>query len=129
MSRAILAACLILLLPLSARASEPEFDIEQPFKQGEIGQLLRSLLNEAMDVLDDHLAITGDLGRERANGDREGRLEFRFYPEGKSTSDEHVKAEGWFRYSPESELQDLHLRFQLPKHRSKQPPTQPENVL
>ena len=56
-------------------------------------------------------------------GDRQGRLQFKFYPEGKSKSGEHLGAEGWFHATPEGGQQDWHFKFTLPKDR-KHPPLQ-----
>ena len=38
----------------------------------------------------------GKLDSGDVKGNRQGRLQFKFYPEGKSKSDEHLGAEGWF---------------------------------
>ena len=84
------------LIPIESRASEP-FDSDEPFKQAITKNLLRSFLNQALDVLDDHLEIVGSLNPDKKQGDRQQYLKFRFYPEGKSKSNESMTAEGWKR--------------------------------
>jgi hypothetical protein len=99
-------------------AEVPSFDPDQPFRESLSTQLLRSMLNRAMDALEDHLQIDGTLAPANPQGDQQGHLELKLYPKGKSKSDEHVKAEGWFSFSPESGLHDFHLRFKQPRERS-----------
>jgi hypothetical protein len=48
-------------------------------------------------------------------------LQLKIYPDGKSKSDEHVAAEGWFHVTPEGGQQDWHFRFTLPKDRKNSP--------
>lgn len=91
--------------------------------------LLRSLLSEALARLEDHVVINGNAGPDDAKGDRRGHLEFRFYPDGKSHSDEHLTAEGWFHFSPETGQQDWRFRFQPPPDRSRKSPLQFEEPL
>jgi hypothetical protein len=106
--------------PVWAAGAEP-FDPDAPFQQGLTTGLLRSLLNQAFDRLEDHLEIMGKLDSDNGKGDRQGRLQFKFYPEGKSKSEEHVAAEGWFHVTPEGGQQDWHFRFTLPKDRKNSP--------
>lgn len=54
-------------------------------------------------------------------GDQKGRLQFKFYPEGKSNSDQHLDAEDWFHIAPEGGQQDWHFKFTLPKDRKHDP--------
>ena len=112
----------LMLLPAWAGATEP-FDAEQPFQEALSKNLLRPFLNQALEILEDHFEITGNVNQEGKPGDGRTRLKFRFYPEGKSKSDESITAEGWIDQSPDSRQQDLHLRFSLPKSatRSAQP--------
>ena len=63
----------------------------------------------------------GKLDSGDVRGDRQGRLQFKFYPEGKSKSDEHLAAEGWFHATPEGGQQDWHFKFTLPKDRKHAP--------
>jgi hypothetical protein len=94
------------------------FDPDQPFEQGFTNNLLRSLLNQAFDALEGHIEITGHVDPDDVKGHRRGNLRFKFYPEGKSTSDHHLTVEGWFHFSPETGQQDWHFRFKLPEARA-----------
>jgi hypothetical protein len=106
--------------PVWAAETEP-FNPEAPFQQGLTTGLLRSLLNQALDSLEDHLEIMGKLDSDDVKGNQQGRLQFKFYPEGKSKSDQHVGAEGWFQVAPEGGQHDWHFRFTLPKDRKNSP--------
>jgi hypothetical protein len=64
-----------------------------------------------------------------AKDGQRGHLQFRFYPEGKSKSDEHLTAEGWYHLSPKTGQQDWRFRFQLPSDRSRTSPLQFEDPL
>lgn len=131
MKHRVLAVVLLVVLALIAvesRASEP-FDSEEPFNQAVTKNVLRSLLNQALDVLEDHLEIIGSLNPDEKQGDRQQHLKFRFYPEGKSKSNESVTAEGWISQAPHSSQQDFHFRFSLPKPTPHQTPSEPLNVL
>ena len=116
------------LIPVESRASEP-FDAEEPFNQAITKNLLRSFLNQALDVLDEHLEITGSLNPDEKHGDRQQRLRFRFYPEGRSKSNESVTAEGWIDQAPHSSQQDFYFRFSLPKPAPQQAPSKSVGVL
>jgi hypothetical protein len=106
--------------PVWAAEVEP-FNPEAPFQQGLTTGLLRSLLNQAFDQLEDHIEILGKLDPDDVKGNRQGRLQFKFYPEGKSKSDEHVGADGWFRVAPDGGQHDWHFKFTLPKDRKHAP--------
>ena len=106
--------------PVWAAEVEP-FDPEAPFRQGLTTGLLRSLFNQAFDQLEDHLEILGKLEPDDVKGNRQGRLQLKFYPEGKSKSGDHLAAEGWFRVAPEGGQQDWHFKFTLPKDRKHAP--------
>ena len=123
----VLFAALV-LISVESRASEP-FDPEEPFNQAITKNLLRSFLNQALDILDDHLEITGSLNPAEKQTDPPKHLKFRFYPEGKSKSDESVTAEGWIDQTPHSNQQDFHFRFSLPKPAPQQAPAESTNVL
>ena len=101
-------------------ATEAEsFNPDQPFEQAMTAGVLRSLLNQALDRLEDHVEISGNLHSDETKGDRGKRLQFKFYPEGKSKSDQHFSAEGWFRSLPESGQYDWRFQFRQPEDRSK----------
>jgi hypothetical protein len=88
------------------------FDPEQPFKDALNQRWLQSFLNP-----------------DSAEDDRTNKLQFRFYPEGKSKSNDHVTAEGWFGPSKDSLQDEFHFRFAVPKSSSK-PSAEPlSNVL
>jgi hypothetical protein len=117
MKSALFAASILaglMFLSPTAGATEP-FDPEQPFREAISQDLLRPFLKEAMEILEDHFEITGNVNQESKPGDERTRLRFRFYPEGKSKSDESITAEGWIDQSPNSRQQDLHFRFSLPR--------------
>ena len=106
--------------PVWAAGVEP-FNPNAPFQQGLTTSLLRSLLNQAFEQLEDHIEILGKLDPGDVKGNRQGRLQFKFYPEGKSKSDEHIGAESWFRVAPDGGQHDWHFKFTLPKDRKHAP--------
>lgn len=114
--------------PLWAAETEP-FNPDQPFEEALSTTLLRSLLDQALDTLEDHVEITGRLNPDSSPGGKDNHLRFKFYPEGKSKSDQHLTAEGWFRSAPETGQRDWHFRFKLPDDRSKKLPLQFESPL
>lgn len=111
-----------------AWAAEPEFDPEQPFK--EMGQrLLESFLGQALEALDEHFELSGTLDSDAQQNDRKKTLRFKFYPNGKSKSSDHIAAEGWFGPSTDSRQDELHFRFTVPKSLTESSSDLPENVL
>jgi hypothetical protein len=111
-----------------ALAAGPEFDPEQPFKAA--GQrLLESFLGQALAALDDHFELSGSLNADASPNDRKKILRFKFYPNGKSKSNDHIAAEGWFGPSTDSRQDEFHFRFTVPKSLTDSPPARPENVL
>ena len=121
----IAGLCLVYwVAPVSATQADT-FDPDQPFEQALSTSLLRSLLNQALDRLEDHVEISGSHSSGDTKADRSRHLRFKFYPEGKSRSQQHLSAEGWLRSIPESGQLDWHFRFKLPEERSKQLPPQP----
>ena len=122
MRRAVAIALFVVCMAAPVWAAEVEsFDPEAPFRQGLTSSLLRSLLNEALDTFEDHIEFLGKLDSDDVKGNQQGRLQFKFYPEGKSKSDQHVGAEGWFRVAPDGEQHDWHFKFTLPKDRKHAP--------
>lgn len=101
------------------------FNPDQPFEQAMTTGVLRSLLNHALDRFEDHVEISGNLHADEMKGDRGKHLQFKFYPEGKSKSDQHFTAEGWFRSLPESGQYDWRFQFRQPEDRSKKHPSPP----
>lgn len=125
----VTALCFLLVTPIAWAGETIPFDPEQPFQQGFSTSMLRSLLNGVLDVLEDHLDIAGNIDPDTGNGDRRGNLRFKFYPEGKSKSDQHHSAEGWFRLSPDHTLRDFYFRFDNPKKSAKNPSRQSGEAL
>ena len=123
------ALSFVLMTPIAWAGETVPFDPEQPFQQGFSTNMLRSLLNGALDVLEDHLDITGNIDPDTGKGDRRGTLRFKFYPEGKSKSDQHHSAEGWFRLSPDHTLRDFYFRFKNPEESAKDSSRQLGEVL
>ena len=121
-------AVLGLLAVQPAWAAGPEFDPEQPFK-GAGQRLLESFLGQALAALDDHFELSGTLDSDALGNDRKKTLRFKFYPNGKSKSNDHVAAEGWFGPSTDSRQDEFHFRFTFPKSLTESPPDLPENVL
>jgi hypothetical protein len=118
MIRAIVISSFLVCTSAPVWAVEVEpFDPEAPFRQGLTTSLLRSLLNQAFDQFEDHIEILGKLDPDDVKGDRKGQWQFKFYPEGKSKSNEHLGAEGSFRVAPDGGQQDWHFKFTLPKDR------------
>jgi hypothetical protein len=130
MIRFVATTFFLLCVAAPVWATEAEsFDPDQPFRQALTSNLLRSLLNQALDKLEDHVEITGNLNADALKDDESKHLRLKFYPEGKSKSDEHLTAEGWFRFSPEAGQHDWHFKFELPKDHSKKLPRQLEAPL
>lgn len=119
---------ILLAVPSWSGAAEP-FDPDQPFNQALTNGSLRSLLNQALDVLDDHVEITGFLNPDSKQGDQLRYLKFRFYPKGKSQSSESVTAEGWLDSPAGSSQQDFHFRFSLPKSAETPQSPLPDHIL
>ena len=94
---------------------------DQLFQQPLSIDLLRSLLSQALDRLEDHVEISSNLRQGDPKADQSRSLRFKFYPEGKSKSDRHLSAEGWFRSVPDSGQLDWHFRFKLPEDQVKRP--------
>ena len=105
------------------------FNFDLPFEEAFDKHVLRSLLNRAIDAVEDHIELTGKLRSGAQTGDREGRFELRLYPQGKSRSDEHVGAEGSFRFSPEAGNHELNLRFKSSKPSSRSTTSDPADFL
>lgn len=125
-----LAIGLTLFLCPSGRsfAETPSFDPDQPFAQAFSSKMLHDMVNRTLDLIENHIEVAADVDPKDAGGEQQGRFSFKLYPKGKAQSDEHVKAEGWFRFSPDLGRQDFHLRFERPQRNSGVPLPPPENV-
>ncbi|MBX3325691.1 MAG: hypothetical protein U0223_13180 [Nitrospira sp.] len=104
--------------PAVARAADT-FNPDQPFQEVLSLNLLRSLFNQVVNQLDDHVEISSRLSQADSTTNGQRSLRFKYYPEGKSKSDRHLSAEGWFSSTTESEQLDWHFRFKLPEDREK----------
>jgi hypothetical protein len=125
----LVGAVLIMVLGVqSVWAGAPEFDPDQPFK-GMGQQLLESFLGQALQALDDHFEMSGSVDANASQGDDKKSLRFKFYPNGKSKSNEHITAEGWFGPSTDAQQEEFHFRFTVPKSLTLPKPAQPDNVL
>src|ERR1044071_8355972 len=117
------AALLMVVAVQPVSAAGPEFDPDQPFKG--LGQrLLESFLGQALAALDEHFEMSGSLDPDRSPNDKKQTLRFRFYPNGKSKSDDHIAAEGSFGPSTDSRQEEFHFRFTVPKSLSEPSPTE-----
>lgn len=105
---------IVTLCPVSSSAESPSFDPDQPFRYAFSSHILRGLLNQALDLVEDRLEVAGEVSGPNSKGDRSGRVQLKLYPKGKSQSDEHLKAEGWFHFSRDTGRHDFHFRFQRP---------------
>ena len=130
MKRAFAISLFVMSLAAPVWATETEpFNPDQPFEQALTTSVLRSLLNQALDKLEDHVEITGNLNSELSKGDKDRHVRFKFYPQGKSKSDQHLTAEGSFLFSPEAGQHDWHFKFKLPQNSPKKLPPQLEAPL
>ena len=125
----IAALSFVLMTPITWAGEIVPFDPEQPFQQGFSTNMLRSLLNGALDVLEDHLDIAGNIDPDTGKGDRRGSLRFKFYPEGKSKSDQYHGVEGRFRLAPDQTLRDFSFQFKNAEESSKDSSRQSSEVL
>jgi hypothetical protein len=122
------AALVTILVAQPAWAAGPEFDPEQPFK-GLGERWLESLLGQALSALDEHFEMSGSFNADAKSNDQKNTLRFKFYPNGKSKSQEHIAAEGWFGPSTDSTQDEFHFRFTVPKSLTDTSSALPENVL
>jgi hypothetical protein len=104
-----------------------ELNFEEPFEQAAAKTVLRSLLNQALDVIENYIELNGDLQPNEESGEQRGRFELRLYPHGKSQADDHISAELRFRSSPHDQHWSLDLKN--PKESSKNSPSSPDNTL
>jgi hypothetical protein len=128
----MIAILTLLALPVWAgeRLLQPvsdELNFDEPFEQATAKSALRSLLNQALDLIEDHIEFKGNLRPNEERGEQQGHFQLKLYPHGKSQSDEHLSAELRFR----SSHNDQHLSFdlKLPKESSSSQPYLPENTL
>ena len=104
-----------------------ELNFDEPFEQAAAKTVLRSLLNQALGMIENYIELKSDLQPNEESGEQRGRLELRLYPHGKSQSDDHISAELRFRSSPHDQHWSLDLKN--PKESSKNSPSWPDNTL
>lgn len=90
-----------------------ELNFDAPFDQAAVRSALRSLFNQALDVIEDHLEFDMKAERNQETHEEHGRLQLKIYPKGKSQSDAHISGELQFRSSPEE--RDFSFDLKLPK--------------
>lgn len=129
---ALTAILILLALPVWAGervqpVGHGELNFDEPFEQAAVKSALRSLINQALDLIEDHIEVKGNLRPNEETEEQQGHFQLKLYPHGKSQSDDHLSAELMFRSSPD----DHHLSFdlKLPKESSEQPSSQPDNTL
>jgi hypothetical protein len=100
-----------------------ELNFDEPFEQAAAKSVLRSLLNQALDLIENHIEVNGDLRPNEETGEQGGRFQLKLYPQGKSQSEDHISAELRFRSSPD----DQHFSFdlKLPKESLNRPFNRP----
>jgi hypothetical protein len=124
----------ILMLPaLPAWAGErvqlvghDELNFDEPFEQA-TKSVLRSLLNRALDLIENHIEITANVQPNKETEEQQGHFQLKLYPHGKSQSDEHLSADLRFRSFPDNRRFSFDLN--LPKEPSKNSPSSPDNTL
>lgn len=104
------------------------FDPDQPFK-GLEQRFLESGLGQVLEAFDDYFDLSGNFDTDSAPSDRKKTFKFKFYPNGKSKSDDHIAAEGWFGPSQDSLQDEFHFLFTIPKSLTESPADLPDNVL
>jgi hypothetical protein len=104
-----------------------ELNFDEPFEQAASKSVLGSFLNQALDLIENHIEVNGSMQPNDQTGEKQGRFQLKLYPHGKSQSDDHFSAELRFRSSPN----DQHLSFDLkrPKKSTKTPFSSPDNIL
>lgn len=102
-----------------------ELNFDEPFEQATGKSALRSLLNQALDLIENHIQFNGNLQPNKETGEQQGHFQLKLYPYGKSQSDEHVSAELQFRSSPD----DRQFSFDLKLPKEPKNSFSPDNTL
>lgn len=124
-----IAGLLIVLLAVPAQAGGAESsDHDQPYQQATEERLPESVMAQVLDMVQEYFDVSGRLDPD-PSGEEPQRLRFKFYPEGKSKSDEHYDAEGWFGPSRDFRQQEFSFRFSVPRSSGVVAPERPGNVL
>jgi len=121
---------ILTLLALPAWAGERvqliehgELNFDEPFEQATSNSALRSLLNEALDLIENYIKITGNVQPNEETGEQQRHFQLKLYPHGKSQSDEHLSADLRFRSFPDN--RGFSFDLNLPKEPSKNSPSSP----
>ena len=127
---ALIAILILLALPAWAgervQARHDELNFDEPFEQA-AKSVLRSLLNQALDLIENHIEITGNVQSNKETEEQQGHFQLKLYPHGKSQSDDHFSADLRFRSFPDNRRFSFDLN--LPKEPSKNFPSSPDNTL
>ena len=83
-------------------------------------KLLRGLFDQALATIQDYVEVEGSLPSQESR--RAGEFHLKLFPQGKSHSQEHVTAEGFFHLSPESDQPEFTLRFKSSKRSQRSVP-------
>ncbi len=78
--------------------------------------LLRGLYSQALTTLQEYIEVDGTLPQEGPSRPQSGGFRLKLFPQGKSRSQEHLSAEGSFRFLPETNQQEFTLRFKSSKN-------------
>ncbi len=116
-----LTALLLTATPLSAAKDHamPLEDLGRPvaneaFDKTMPGSLLRGLFDQALATLQEYVEVEGTLPSHEPR--RVGEFRLKFFPQGKSLSQDHLSAEGSFRLTPDADQQEFTLRFKSSKN-------------
>lgn len=113
-SLSVIACAWLIVVPVAATAggyasASPEFDPDQPFQEALGADPWGWLFNEALGSVQDYVELEGGYSSQDGLEGRHGHFELRIFPRGKSASDEHLSAEGWFSFSPR--IEEFRFRF------------------
>jgi len=91
---------------------------EQPesFEQVRPDSLFRGLFDRALATLQEYVEVEGTLPQDDPSRQQAGEFRLKLFPQGKSRSQEHVTAEGAFRFTPDGDQREFTLRFKSSKH-------------
>ena len=128
---ALIAILMLLALPAWAgeqvqHIEHDELNFDEPFEQA-TKSVLHSLLNRALDLIENHIEITGNVQSNKETEEQQGHFQLKLYPQGKSQSDEHLSADLRFRSFPDNRRFSFDLN--LPKEPSQNSPSSPDHTL
>lgn len=126
---ALIAILTLLAFPVWAgergqSVGHDELNFDEPFEQA-TKSVLQSLLNQGVDLIENHIEITGNLQPNKKTGEQQSHFQLKVYPHGKSHSDDHVSAELQFRSSPDYH----HFSFDLKLPKEPKNSFPPDNTL